>query len=420
MSEPYRSMKLPRAGRLIGIGALLTVLACLALKIIGTLTPAKFDSTLPVAIIDWWPGNATGMVREGELRLAEGDFGAATRAAIQALQTSPVEGRALQLLAKIAEGQGELTRANGLMQLAAQRSLRDHIPHAWLFHRAVAKGEFTVALRHADIVIRRHWRLRSQLLQSLIRLASDEGSVDEVIKVLVRNPPWRSWFLREFARGAPALQDTMRFYDLLQASPQPPTESELAPYLERIVTAGHFEHAFRSWKNSLPPERRQHSIQFYNGNFRFLVSNLPFDWIIQRARGVTTEVVDHPDRSGRVLQIKFVNAQVRFRHVRKLMLLAPGIYRLSGKVLANDLRTPRGIHWKLLCADGRQQILAETANVAGTTDGWIEFEHEFHVPKLDCHAQWLRLELATDAPSRVESGVVWYDSMMVTSKPVNH
>jgi len=420
VNEPYRSMKLPRAGRLIGIGTLVTVLTYLALQIVGPLVPARFVSTLPQTTFYWLPDSAPAMVREGELRIAEGDFGAATRAAIQALQTSPVEGRALQLLAKIAERQGELARANGLMQLAAQRSLRDHIPHAWLFHRAVAEGEFTVALRHADIVLRRHWRLRSQLLQSLIRLASDEGSMDEVIKVLVQNPPWRSWFLREFARGAPSLQDTMRFYDLLQASPQPPTESELAPYLERIVTAGHFEHAFRSWKNSLPPERRQHSIQFYNSDFRFPVSNLPFDWIILRARGVATEVVDHPDRSGRVLQIRFDNAQLQFRHVRKLMLLAPGIYRLSGKVLAHDLRTPRGLHWKLVCADGRQQMLAETANVAGTTDGWIEFEHEFHVPKLDCHAQWLRLELAADAQSRVESGVVWYDSMMVTSNPVGH
>jgi hypothetical protein len=323
----------------------------------------------------------------------------------------------LQLLATIAERQGDQERATAIMQLAARRSLRDRLPHTWLFHRSVSQGEFALALYHADVVLRRHRRLRSQYLQSLVQLASENRSRAEVVKVLVRNPPWRTWFLREFAGRATALHDTIEFYDLLQASPQPPTDAELAPHLDRLVTAGSFKHAFRTWINSLPHQQRNDPIQFYNGDFEFPVSNLPFDWIILRARGVAAEVVDRPDRSGRALRLTFNNAQLRFRHVRKLMLLTPGIYRLSGQVLTHDLRTPRGLHWKLLCADGAQQLLAETVSVAGTTDGWIEFEQEFEVPKVDCQAQWLRLELAAGTQSRVESGAAWYDSLKITSKP---
>jgi hypothetical protein len=95
MSGSDRSIWPSRFGHLIGVGTLFTVLAFLALQIIGPLAPARFVTILPETLFYARPDNPSDMVREGEQRLAEGDFDAATRAATQALQTSLVDSQAV-------------------------------------------------------------------------------------------------------------------------------------------------------------------------------------------------------------------------------------------------------------------------------------------------------------------------------------
>src|SRR5260370_3307182 len=96
------------------------------------------------------------------------------------------------------------------------------------------------------------------------------------------------------------------------------------------------------------------------------------------------------------------------------MLLRAGDYKCTGGVKSEDLRTSRGLWWRIFCADKPVDTLAHTELVSGTAP-WTDFTVTFQVPAADCRAQWLQLEL----PARIESekkieGEVWYQNLRIT------
>ena len=105
---------------------------------------------------------------------------------------------------------------------------------------------------------------------------------------------------------------------------------------------------------------------------------------------------------------------MRFANVKQLMLLPAGDYSFSGRVKTAELRTVRGLWWRIFCANGPANTLANTELVFGTMP-WTDFTVKFQVPATDCGAQWLQLEL----PARIEpelriEGQVWYQDLRIT------
>ena len=97
-----------------------------------------------------------------------------------------------------------------------------------------------------------------------------------------------------------------------------------------------------------------------------------------------------------------------FANVKQLMLLPAGDYSFSGRVRTEELRTSRGLWWRIFCANNPAKSLANTELVSGTMP-WTDFTVKFQVPAADCRAQWLQLEL----PARIDpelqiEGQVWY------------
>ena len=103
--------------------------------------------------------------------------------------------------------------------------------------------------------------------------------------------------------------------------------------------------------------------------------------------------------------------QFQRRDFEERLALAPGAYRLNGRVRVDGLRNARGLHWVLSCNAG--QRLAETARFTGTSP-WRDFEAAFEVPAADCEGQLLQLRLAARiAPEQMIGGRILFDSLHI-------
>jgi hypothetical protein len=207
----------------------------------------------------------------------------------------------------------------------------------------------------------------------------------------------------------------VQLYAALNDSENPPTKDELRAYLNRLIKDENFELAYQTWHALLPPPRRTDATYPFNRDFEFPVDNLPFDWTLETTPGADIRIVSSVDSGKkRALLVEFSGARVRFANVKQLMLLPVGDYSFSGKLKTAELHTVRGLWWRIFCANASANTLANTELISGTMP-WTDFSVKFQVPRADCGAQWLQLEL----PARIESesrieGQVWYQDLRIT------
>jgi hypothetical protein len=338
----------------------------------------------------------------------------AEAAAEQALADSPLDSGALALLGLAAAARDEPERARALMQLAAARAPADLLAQGWLFHHGLMAEDLSGALAHADAMLRAQPAFLERLLPSLAAIAADSRGQAAMAELLAEEPPWRSRFLE---RLAAEIADPLAPFDLyasVLAGSQPPSRAELRPYLARLVSAGLYEQARLLWTQALPAERLAEVGYLANGGFEQQPTGFLFDWSLEPVVGARAEIATIPEGDGgRGLRIQFHDRPVTFRHVRQLLMLMPGRYRLTGRAKAEGLRNPRGLHWTLSCADQSQTRLGASDRLIGTTR-WHSFDVAFEVPASGCRAQWLRLELAARiAAERHAAGAGWYDDLAV-------
>ncbi|HEX2255452.1 MAG TPA: hypothetical protein VHG92_01905 [Afifellaceae bacterium] len=345
----------------------------------------------------------------------QAEIAAAEAAAQQALRDSPLDASALAMLGLAATARAEPERAKRLMELAAIRVPAHPLAQGWLFHHRLAAADATGALAHADAMLRAQPGFLETLLPALAAIAADPESQLPMAELLTAGPPWRSRFLERLAAESADPLAPFGLYAALMAGSDPPSRTELRPYLARLVDTGLYEQARLLWTQAVPAERLAEVGYLANGGFEEPPTGFLFDWSVEPVAGARAEFATIPDGDGsRGLRIQFHDRQVTFRHVRQLLMLMPGRYRLSGRAKAEGLRNARGLHWTLTCADERDTRLGATERISGTTR-WHGFEAVFEVPASGCRAQWLRLELAARiAAERHSAGAAWYDDMAVS------
>ncbi|MFW6028201.1 MAG: DnaJ domain-containing protein [bacterium] len=410
--EPHR----PAGGwRLLAYAPLAGVLAFLAGQVVLSASTADPTGGEAMGIDASWNSEALVGLAESHISNApyDVDWVEVRRIAKRALSANPLETRALMLLAFAAEAEGDERQAARLVSLAGIRTLRDPASHLWLFGHRLREDDFSAALKHADVILRVHPRLKATLLPYLMAMTDIPAGQASMIEVLETGPPWRGWFMKAFSRQAADPSDPAPIYAALQSGPRPPSSAELRPHLERLVESGRFEQALVVWMKSLAPDQTADLGYLYNGSFAHPITNLPFDWAIGRVRGAEIGIAASPMGDGKALRVQFGRARVPFRHVRKLMVLPPGSYELSGSAMAVDFSNERGLRWTIACAEAEREVLVSTARITGTAR--TEIAKPFSVPANGCRAQWLRLELAARiAPEQdVDGGSVWYDSLQI-------
>ena len=372
----------------------------------------------PQVSLNWRPDDSLALVTFAESQLSASQTEAPTQRiadmARRALRANPLEEGALRVLALNADREGQSERASALMALAAHRSMRDTKALVWLFNERVRENRPADALYYADAILRTHPELEGTFANALVVFASVPRRAAGAHTPLGNDPPWRPWFLGRLAAKASAPSITYTVLSGLASTPNPPRDSEVKPYLDRLIGDKQYQLAFLTWWHFLPPALRRTIPFVFNGDFELPINGVPFNWLIGSITGASTRIVDTRDKDhDHALQVVFANRRVPYRQVSKLLILPPGSYQLSGQVKADHLVNERGVVWRIFCADDTKVTLVTSAPVMGTSD-WHGFAATFEVPATGCAAQWLRLELAARFPIEEQvSGAVWYDDLKI-------
>jgi hypothetical protein len=341
---------------------------------------------------------------------------------VTAVANDPLNARALRILGQISSISGDDRDASQYMDAAARLSLHQGIAVFWMMRQSSQRGDYKQAIYYADALLRTDPGTMPYVAPLLAHLAEQRSSGGFVKSVLRTNPPWRG----EFLKGLPAyISDARTPLELLLAlrtSPTPPDPTEIDAYLQFLIAHKFYELAYYTWLQFLPAEVLRKTGLLFNGSFEIAPSGSPFDWQVKQGSGVTVDVVPRSDKiDGHALLVDFLFGRVDYHSVRELVVLPPGTYQFAGQYKGR-LVGPRGLKWRLICADDAATPIGESSMISGTDSTWQEVQFTFTVPPAQCPAQYVRLDLdARMASEEIVSGSILFDDLQIAraaSRPV--
>lgn len=330
------------------------------------------------------------------------------------LAQEPGNARALLILGDLKRAGGEEQNAGALMRESAQRTLRDPVPHAWLINEAIQQKDWSLVMRHADVMMSMHERSIRPLTPLIAHLAETQEASSVVQEAVMNGPTWRTPFLAEMLN---AITDARTPLDLLLAlkeTPKPPTSEELQTYLSFLVQRGFFDLAYYTWLQFLPPQQLAMVGPLFNGSFETQPSGLPFDWQLPVVGTASVSIARRPGNpSARALVVNFGHGRVELGATSQLLRLRTGRYRLSGEVMGEVIGR-RSVRWRVTCLGKQARQIGESEMFVGEIKDWTAFALAIDVPEADCAAQTLNLFLDARIPSeRLVSGMIWFDEMSI-------
>jgi hypothetical protein len=244
---------------------------------------------------------------------------------------------------------------------------------------------------------------------------------DFILRAATENPAWWSAFFRHVCEAGKNIDDLAKVL-VVRADAGVLTNAERACLIDRIQRDGRWADARRLWLDTLPAEQRGRASNLFNGNFEWPLSNVGFDWIVQRQDSAIAQI--DTARGKRALHVTFANTRYAGAPLHQYLLLDRGRYRLEGSQRADGLDSWLGLQWGLYCrqeGSAAERQLAKTEPLAGSR-AWMDFAREFTVPA-NCTVQVLRLELANprrdaETPGNVVArlhGSLWYQDLKITA-----
>jgi tetratricopeptide (TPR) repeat protein len=378
--------------RLVFVGLLLALGVSILRHSLGDYLSGEADPALAI-VID--PTQASARIAISERLMADSKITDAVAGAREALRDNPLLPEALTLLARASEQEGDVDRATQLMNLATLVNLRDLRSQLWLLAQDLRGGGVNSALNRIDLLLLGQFpQAIGPIASALAPILAREPYRLGYVKLLRANPRWREVWFVDLLRRSDDLSALTYLFAELQADEPGPTDEELRVLLTRLTDAGMFDEAHDIWLRSLPPDHREEADLLYNEEFRYPLTNLPFDWIIQPVSNAMVRVETENDP--RTVNVDFFGGRVKFEHVSHLLNLAPGPYRFQGRERTQDLQNERGLRWRIACVGDDAETLGATDLVSGNTP-WRTFAVDFMVPTGKCPYQNLILELPAQA-----------------------
>ena len=335
--------------------------------------------------------------------------------ATAAVMNDPLNARALRILGQLAEADGDDPSAAKFMHAANRLSLHESVAAYWLLRTSAQARDYNSTIYFADVLLRTNPQSDAFVAPVLAQVGEDEEGASVIKAVLARNPPWRERFLAELPSSVRDARTPLDLLLALRASPAPPTSEEIKPYVYFLIAHKFYGLAYYTWLQFLPPAELRHAGLLFNGSFEGVPSGLPFDWTITPGSGVTIDVVPNPDKSGgHALLVDFQYGRVDYHSVTELVMLTPGNYEFKGEY-KGQLDGPRGMKWRVVCANGTVTSGGESPMITGQAKNWKNVAFTFTVPDKDCAAQYVRLDLdARMASEQLISGSILFDDLQIS------
>lgn len=332
------------------------------------------------------------------------------------LRNDPLNAEALRVLGQLSDGVADKNQTRRLMQAAVHRSLLESIAVYYMMQDSYLRRDYEAALRYADVLLRTRPQVAAQVMPMLGAIAENREGSWKLKQLVATNPPWRGQFFDSLPSVITDARTPLDFLlSVRENSSVPPSAGELSPYVDFLIKHSLYDLAYYTWLQFLPDEQLRQAGHLFNGGFEIEPSGAPFDWRFSQDTGATTKIASRPDDVGKhALFMQFGPGRAEFQGVRQLLMLSPGSYMLKGQYKL-DLISPRGLQWRISCAQAREPI-AESSLHNGRASDWTKFDMEFTVPSQNCAAQ--NLELASAARSASEqfmTGTAWYDDLLIRS-----
>lgn len=332
-----------------------------------------------------------------------------------ALKSEPLSAHAFRVLGQIADADRNDAAAYKFMHAASRLSLHDEFASYWLLRASARSNDYKSAIYYADVLLRTDPQSSRFVAPVLAGIIQNKDGAALVEKVLARNPPWRTEFIATLPNDVTDVRTPLTLLLALRQDPTPPKTADIVPYLNFLIAHKFYGLAYYTWLQFLSPNELRHVGFLFNGNFDGALSGAPFDWNITQGTGVMIDVAPRPDKADQhVLMVDFEFGRVDYHSVTELVMLAPGTYQFHGQYQGN-LLGPRGLKWRVVCANGKSTSGGESPMITGVTQGWKNVAFTFTVPPQDCTAQYVRLDLdARMASEELVSGTILFDDLQIS------
>lgn len=359
---------------------------------------------------DWGaPAGADRLLRtiDQDPALQPGD----TERAKAMLRARPIDGRAYRVLARVADAQGDKTRADTLYAIAVRRAPRDRLTRAALIDRAFARGDIAGALDQVDALLRVAPSLRDLVLRALLPSLGDARLQAALIDRLATNPPWRE-ALRPVLldpKTDPQLAEGL-LARLTRRTPLTAPETDARIHL--LQGLGRAPEARVLWMASLPDAAGQRAALLFDGGFEYPDIAGGYGWRQTPPPGVA---IYHdpisPAEGQYALALDFEGRAFTSPGLEQWLALAPARYRLSA---AADHRTDtrRPFAWRISCQGGGKALVSLPLPEP-SSPAWQRVEADFEVPA-GCPGQILRLDfLGRSLADRQLTGTLRLDAVRI-------
>jgi hypothetical protein len=290
-------------------------------------------------------------------RAAEGELAAdradnASALAEESLARAPFNARALRVRGLVEARLGDNGRADEMLTLAGNWSLRDDPTHAWLVENRLRRGSYTSAFAHADTLARRRPDLYPSLFELFTAAAvQDPRAFPVLTRLLAAEPPWRGAFLNHLYKvdgGAPVVGGLAV---ALEETRSPLSTSELQQLYTQWAGAGRLA-GIREVRQRLGRPALSPILQ--NGDFGIDTEDqfYPFGWTLPAGPGVATGVLEDDLRARNpALRVEYdgFNSGVL---AEQLVLIPPGDYAFSGETRSDAALEETRLAWSVVCAGG--------------------------------------------------------------------
>ena len=223
------------------------------------------------------PESPLALRRGAEVELAAGRDANAAALGRNALIRAPFDVRALRIIGLTESRAGRAERADDILTLAGNWSLRDDPTHAWLVEHRLRRGDYASAFAHADTLVRRRDDVRPQVFRLFTLAAVDDPQrvLPVLARLLAAHPPWRSAYLTALYATTDGLPVAASLAVMLQSGPAPLTNQELQEFYGQSLDKGQIENlkAVRARLN-----RPRSDALVTNGGFEDATAPEPFQW----------------------------------------------------------------------------------------------------------------------------------------------